>query len=69
MSNRLRTAIISVIVGVWAINMLAPLAVHDFKPSPEVNIGFTFAIATLIPGYKNKDKDKDKDKEDKEAKR
>lgn len=57
MSNRTRTVIISVIVGVWAINMLAPLLIKDFKPSPEVNIGFTFAIATLIPGYKTtKDK-------------
>lgn len=56
MSNKTRTILISFVVVVWAINISAGIVVHDYKPTPELNIGFTMIIGALVPGYRTNGK-------------
>lgn len=57
-SDRTRTIIIFIVTAVWAINFIAGVAVHDYKPSESINgifmgiVGGLFAISA-----RSKDKD------------
>lgn len=52
MSNRLRTVVISVVAAVWAINFVAPVFEHNYKPAPELNVAFMAIIGILTASYK-----------------
>jgi hypothetical protein len=56
MSNRLRGVVIAVVTGVWAVNMIAPIFIKEYVPSPELNVAFMAIIGILTASYK-KEKD------------
>jgi hypothetical protein len=62
MSNRLRTVVIILVTAVWAINFVAPVFEHNYKPAPELNVAFMAIIGILTASYKQDDHD-NKDEE------
>jgi hypothetical protein len=52
MNNKLRSVIIGVVTAVWAMNFTAPIFVHDYKPSPELNVAFMAIIGVLTASYR-----------------
>lgn len=60
MSNRVRTILIAVVTIVWGINMLAPIAVTDYKPAPELNVAFMAIVGALTASYKKDDENSTK---------
>lgn len=45
--------VILVVLGVWAVTMLAPVVVHDFQHRPEVSAAL-MAVLALIKGTPNR---------------
>lgn len=57
LTNRVRTALITVITLVWAANFLAPIFKADYQPPAEINLAFMGVVGILTATY---DKSKDK---------
>lgn len=53
MNSKLRTALIVTITIVWAVNFLAPVYQHSYKPPAEINLAFMGVVGMLTAGYKN----------------
>lgn len=55
-SNRVRTAIIAVVTGVWTANFAATFVVEDYKPDQAINGIFMAVVGTLFAlGGRKKD--------------
>lgn len=61
MSQRYKDIIIGLVAVVWAVNVSAPIFVHGFKSSAEVNAAF-MAVVGVYFTTRNNDKKKDEDK-------
>jgi len=59
LSNRIRTALISVITAVWAANFTAPIFEHNYQPPAEINLAFMGVVGILTATY-----DRTKDNKD-----
>lgn len=53
MTKSTERIVILVVLGVWAVTMLAPVVVHDFQHRPEVSAAL-MAVLALIKGTPNR---------------
>jgi hypothetical protein len=55
--NRLRTALITMISVVWAVNFMMPLLRPTYKPPAEINLAFMGIVGLLTAGYRSNNGD------------
>lgn len=64
MNNKLRAIVIVVVTSVWSINMVAPIVIRDYQPSPEMHVAFMAIIGILTASYKMEKKKNGNDDDD-----
>lgn len=63
MSDRLRSAVIVVVLVVWAANFTAPLVIRDYVPRTEIHLALMGIIGVLTYTYRG-DRDQPGDRGD-----
>lgn len=54
LSNRVRTALITIITVVWAANFIAPIFEKGYQPPAEINLAFMGVVGILTATFDRK---------------
>lgn len=54
LSNRVRTALITIITIVWAANFMAPIFEKGYQPPAEINLAFMGVVGILTATFDRK---------------